>query len=290
MQLYLTPAEFRAAPHGVGTQNLVDGGTADEQDAALLEVIIRAGGWIDNFCDQPLLAGEYTETTTARVSRAGEFLIHPGRTNENVTAITALAYGARASSLSAVTDLADVWVGDGLFRVPIGAAVLGYPAIQLGRLRPGDPWIVRYTFSAGWVGTRLTAEASAGGSTVTVEDAAGIAANIAAGEGREVFTIWAGKNTERVTALGIVGNVVTIAGTLAHNHLVGDGFHNIPGELKGAAVKVTAAEITSARGSDTLSTTNALAPGPIVGQDPVGAANLRAARETLINGHHQRVR
>lgn len=277
----LTVGEYRAAPTGVGTNMLVNQGNADEQDAELARCIDRAASWILDFCKQPIMAGSYTETQRVRVDRNGEFAFHPDTTTENLIGLSAVAYGPRVNALTAVSDLSGVWVDRGNFRVPIGSAVMSLPTIQFGRLIPGDPWIVRYTFTAGWSCTTLAVAAAAAANTITVADPVGI---VAGGP----YTIWDGKLTEKVTVLSVLGSVVTLTAGLVNAHPIGAGFYNMPESLKGAAINVTSATITAPRGSDALTTTNTQTPGAQIGADPVGAMNLRQAREVLYN--HQRVR
>lgn len=272
MGAILTAAEYRAAPTAVGTNALVDGGDGDAQTAELTRLIKRAGGWIDNFVNQPLLAGTATETARLRVTRNGEFAFMPKTHSQRLVAMTAFAYGTRANALAAMSDLSGVWSEDGSWRVPIGSAVMSLPAIQFSRLAPGDEWICRYSYVYGWAGTTLTSSPIVGATSFTVADPTGITAG--------VYQLWDGTATEDITVTSVVGSTVNCV-ALANAHAAGAGLSNLPQDLKQAGICVTTAMIKTPRGSDSTVATNTLAPGQQVGVDPVGAMNLRMAREIL---------
>lgn len=273
MGTWLTADEYRTAPTAVGTKNLVSGGTADAQTAELNRVIRRAGAWIDNYVNQPMLAGSVTETLRVRANRYGEFAFTPRVHSSRLVAMTSFKYGSAVNALASLSDLTAVWTQDGAWRVPVGASVMTIPSIQLTRLAPGDEWICQYTYTYGYTSTVLTSSPAAGATSFTISDGTAVAAG--------KYTLWDADLTEDVTVTNVVGNTVTCTAlTSAHN--AGAGFSNLPDDLKQAAILVTSAMIKSPRGSDAVTASNAQPTGPVVGADPVGAMNMRMAREILI--------
>lgn len=144
MTAYLTATEFAAIPTGLDTSGIdVDG------------VLTRASAWADRICRLPV--GVFaqlpqTETHRATANRCGELSVRFNGTSPNVpVTVTAVSWGARPSTLTALGSLADVWVDGGLVTIPLG----GYTGSWAGSLNVWGPPLggslfVQVGFTSGW--------------------------------------------------------------------------------------------------------------------------------------------
>lgn len=281
MSPYLTVAEFKAAPTGIGTMSLTQGGGQTAQDAELYQQIVRASSWIDNFIGVPLSGHTTTAVQRVTVDRYGCVNLHrPGECH--LVSITSLAVGSRVGQLTSV-NVSAAWVDQDSFNVPLDVTIssLGAP-IQFGTSR--GTVLTQYTYVSGWGCTVLAADPTAGASTVTVADGSGFQVG-------ETVTIWDGVQTETVVLSAVAGTLLTFAPTLTYTHTRGSGVagqvavYSIPSDVRQAAMWITGALIKN-RGSDTLTMNQFAQPGPQDGPDVVAQTNLRLARETL--GGYQR--
>lgn len=269
MAAYLTPGEFKAAPTGVDLSTLIKYGDATAQLNSLRETIARAGSWIDNEVNQPLLAGRYVDISRVRCTRDG-WIFRPKTCQMNLTLIS-LEIGPSISGLLTL-PITDAYVDSRQFIVP-GSSLSG--PVQLGGARNGTRALARCTYTAGWPFTTLTGGTYNPGTTsMTVANTTGITTGI------QMWIVDAEK-VEAVTVASVAGSTVTFTaattGTYAASNEV--ALTAVPRDLRTAAIQATAWLLKS-RGADGLNVTQLAAPAP---QQPstAGGLNLYTARSIL---------
>jgi hypothetical protein len=220
---YLTVQEFKDAPTGIDTANLIPGGIAGAEDKELANVIARASSWIDDICNQILAPTTNTERHRVRPGRRGQLFVKTD--SFPIIRITALKY---------TTDPSSGWTSVDLSSAVVLAGDRSFEAF-LNLSRTDDCW-VEVTYENGMANTTLAATASAGAASILVGSAVGIYA------GQEL-TIYDGANTETIvvaTSYVAGGTTVAIAGTLANAHsTVGVAVSALPPRVKEAAILAT---------------------------------------------------
>ena len=236
---YLTLDEYRRAPSGVDASALVTG-DADANRAELANVIRRASSWIDQHCNQVLAATEDTEAGRLTVGRDGLVRVHPRFTP--LCLVSGFSYGAAGQDLTAIEDFSRVWVEDATFVVPLLGGTTWRGPLEFGASpSPGGTLYARWTYVSGFPNTLLAATATAGDTSILVEDGTGIV------PGRTQFTIYDGATTETVVVDDTYthgSTTVPLAGALVCDHsTVGVSVSALPEVVKQAAVLVTSALI-----------------------------------------------
>src|SRR5271155_1354867 len=113
---YISTTEFENANTGVDTSQLVPGGTADQQQAELIDLRARASSEADRICRKPLAATEDVQSGEYRI-RADSTIRVPVD-YKPIVAVTAVLVGHRADSYTALTSLAGLFIGPKVIRVP----------------------------------------------------------------------------------------------------------------------------------------------------------------------------
>jgi hypothetical protein len=241
---FVTTSMFRQEPTGVALDNLVAGGTPQQQEAKLSDEIMRASSDMNVFCygasGGVLTATTDTEAMRLPVDRVGYFRLTPRFTP--VRALTAFSWGVDAASMTAVTDLSHVEVELGRIGVP------AYPFTGMssaGPLQFGAPaaygstlW-TQFSYVNGWPRTTLTAAAAQGAQSITVADATGIFAGLTQLTIRDPVG-----GTETFTATSVNGNTIGCP-PLAYGHTPGSGtagviqVDGLPEALITACVEIT---------------------------------------------------
>lgn len=277
MPSYITPAEYRAAPTAVDTNNLVAGGNQAVQDGALLGVIARASAWIDNLVTFSMIASSYVEWVPTRYQRDGTLSLHPKRTPLNQ--LVGLSLGTHAANMAAVTDLTGAWVNEQQWVVPNTAAfsLVGLP-VQFGSGR--GTVLAKLTAIGGWPNTTIVGAPAQGATVITVAQAAGFSPAVGSIPFDQSIIIWDGASTETVAVASVAGSVLTVAAT-QFAHAAGTVISGLPGDIKEAAILATTGFITR-RQADTIVAGN-LAPQPAQMQpaNPGGSRALYDARMML---------
>lgn len=145
MAQYLTSTQFAAIPLGLDTSGLTD----------LDGLLTRASAWADRICHLPV--GVFAqlpqvETSRATLNRNGELTVRLDGTGPNIpVTVTAVSWGARITTLTALGNLGDVFVEGGLVTIPVG----GYTGPWAGSLNiaspaPGGRVFVQVGFTTGW--------------------------------------------------------------------------------------------------------------------------------------------
>lgn len=258
---YLTVDEYQNSPSAVSATSLVTDGQFADQRAALMAVIGQASAWIDNLCQQSLLASTRTETLRINSSwyRDAELRLIPAAWSMPLQ-IERLWFGFYPSDLVEVTNLADVRVErGGIFAIP--------------DFLWGGQSLVRVTYAAGFPNTLYR---STSGTTITVDDTTGMTVG-------QVLTIVDGSSTETVIVADVVdGTHVDLVSAPQNGHDDATAIHAMPGEVKQAAVLATSGFITGGRGSDAVvMQTIGANPAVVQADEPIRSANLRLAAQLL---------
>lgn len=246
---HVTVPEFLAAPTWLDNQDLIPGGTTNQQADELYNVLLRASGWANRIAEQPLQAHPVIWQDRVPVDRWGNIYIVPP--HSPVRQVNAVAYGSNFQNLSLISNLqAQLWVEDQktiiVSQVPNGGAYLG--SLQFGGTRPGaDSVYVQYSYVAGYCSTTLTAAANSGTSSLTVADPTGLQPPVTGGLlgtiPGSVARIWDPAYEEAVqVATGWTGtNPVQLASALQSTHAIGAGVSELPPEVHQAVYELVIA-------------------------------------------------
>lgn len=238
-QPYVTVSAFRAHPTYLDTLSLRPGiPDPQDQDAELFNILLMASAKADNYCELSsdgqgtLSAHTRVEQTRVRVSRDGAVKYKPD--HQPVTGLTKLEWGTTPANLTTVSDLTGSWVEKtGQIAAFIGWGVAGLgPAFQFGTPPALGELYTRWTYTAGFANTTLTASSTVGAATLVVADPAGILPGT-------VLRIWEPAAEEAVTvAAGYVPGATTVAlaGTLRFAHTVGAGISGMPVDIHQAVI------------------------------------------------------
>jgi hypothetical protein len=170
---WLTPAMFRAYPHWLDLDDLIQGGPSAVQNDSLADVLLAATDWAVGELGEMRLDGHLVsgETTWARVLPTGRVTLMPR--DIPVRAIVSLSVGWDPSSLTALPlpDPSMQFSADG--RV-VSFCPASFPAWPSSRAwRWSRELYVNWSYVAGFPSALLSAVTS-GAMSVTVDDPAGI--------------------------------------------------------------------------------------------------------------------
>lgn len=275
---YLTLAEFQDAPTGIDIDNLVVGGNQAAQDAELENVIARASSWIDTFCNQVLGATTETEQGRTRIKGDGNIIIHPRYSP--IIALTAFNYGTIIGQMTAIADPSTAWIEDTQIIIPYSNLMNTYTSegpLQFGFPgSPGSTVYVNYTYVNGYANALINT-ATAGQSSLTVQDATGIVAG-------QVLKIYDGMDSELVTVANTYtfgSTTVPLTSTLNYSHSNGISISALPPAVKEAAILATTAFL-KVRGDNALAMTVGSRPGEAsAGSQHIGE-DLMLAQDLLL--------
>jgi hypothetical protein len=236
---YLTLTEFKNAPTALDYGNLVVGGNQAAQDAELSNAITRASSWIDNYCNQVIGATYDTEQQRVRITPDGTIRFHPKYFP--IVALIDLQYGFYPNQMTTVSDPSQAWLEEQEVIFPYGNMAysqssqgsLGFGFTSNGRAET----FLKYTYINGYANAVLTAQATAGATTLTVDNGLGIVAG-------EMLNLYDGASTERVTVASnytFGSTTVPLTAPLVNTHAVGVSVSNLPAAIKEAAILMTTA-------------------------------------------------
>lgn len=245
-QPYVTPASFKAYPTFIPLTNLRPGDVvASDQDAQLNNMLLTASQWVDDQCAMGTPGGTISahlqvDNVRLRLSRSGRISYHAD--HSPVTALVGLAMGPSPDSLTALTDLSNLWIEDGVQIVgyPAGAVAPAMSALQLGAPVTAGELFARWTYVAGFVATQLAASVAVGASSCTVTDPSGIVAGT-------VLRVWdpGAEEAIAVASTYVAGSTtVPITGTFAKAHDPSTspiGVSNLPATVRQAVIFYTMA-------------------------------------------------
>lgn len=245
---YISLNEFKYSPTAgaIDFSNLVSNASQAAQDRALYELIVRASSKVDNYCYGKLgtlNATSNTENGRYRIDRSGRFKIHPKYTP--VIGISSFEWGNIPGALSAVAlTTSNAWLEEeSLVILPYSTSTAttytGTGALSSLVQSSTGEYYCQYTYINGWNNSFLSAQATAGTSSITLVDVTGIY------PGNQT-TIWDGMNDEFVTvdSAYVPGtSVVTLASPLLYNHSIGTNVSGIPSSVKQACIHLVVAMI-----------------------------------------------
>jgi hypothetical protein len=254
---YVSPQEFTNAPTGLNLQTLVPTGTSADNSAELMRVLLRASGWIDNFCNQQLRATVNTEIKHVWVGRDGYLSIFPNYWP--IISLSSLSYRVYPQQGWMTIDPTQVDILPNRF----WATGLALPAT----LRV----TVQYTYTNGWPVSSLSSAVSAGATTLPLTNTTGIVSGT-------LLTVYDGINTEQVTVSSVAGSNVTVSAPIAYAHAAGIHVSSLPDEVREACILVASAFIRDREAGDIVMMTQT---GHISPSDSNQVEGLDQAKEML---------
>ena len=244
MSMYLTVQEFINAPTGIDCTNIIPGGTVAQNNAELTNVIRRASSWIDQICKMPTLeATQNTETKEVRMNYNGIIRIHPDMI-PIITVLDSVQY--KVSPLNSWVSLSinEINVFQRYFTIYNLAEMMVSPqGVQplsvLPFRTPYTKWKLKdlpltfqYTYINGYPNTLLSANATAGATSISVQNVTGMV--------NQTLTIYDNDLTEEVIISSVTGNTVTLASPLLFSHTLGVAVSALPSSVKQACIILTA--------------------------------------------------
>ena len=271
---YLTIAEYKQAPTAVDVDDLVGGGSQAINDQELANCIARASSWMDAHCGQVLGATLDTESFRGRVSRDGYLKVHPRYFP--VIGVVSASFGANPLYQQALSpDTA--WIEQMAVVFPLGATTfLG--AVQFSAsYAPGVDQYITISYINGYANTVLSANASAGATSITVKDLTGFVPN-------QSFQIYDGASSEIVKVASNFtvaqgGGSLPLASALSYAHTSGVSASAMPPSIKQACIYMTNV-ILKSRGNASL-VMGGLTPSVIQTDNPAVSNDYNSAMDIL---------
>lgn len=245
---YITCEEYRAAPTALNTNNLVPGSPQTDQDNELAGLIARASRWIDNTARQPLYATQTAnQNEQARCDSQG-FVVLKAR-QDRVKSVDAFAWGPNFLQLSALTppiSATQYFVEENRTLMSLVASGVQWTG-SLGFLAtPANGTVtVSWSYTAGWVTTRLAAAAASGATSVTVELATGIQPGLVA----RTVAGDAQANVQVASTYTAGSTTVPLMSPLAAAQPAGAWFGEVPDDIKEACILATTHYIKQRKGA-----------------------------------------
>lgn len=238
---YVTPAEFKAAPTGVDVSQLVPGGTAAANAAALVMQLQRASAYADNFCQKVIAATVDVQAGQYRVQRdkALGAIIKVTLDNTPVIAVSDIRVGRTPSAIALQPTPANLWIGRKVATIPVTGAY------------PGDTVFAQISYVNGWANTALTAAAAPGALSLTVASSLGIMPgqqlNIQSPNNAETLTV----STSFIPSNTAINTLVPVTTPIVGTYGVGDTVTAFPQDIKQAVILITKSLIKT-RGSESI--------------------------------------
>jgi hypothetical protein len=300
---YINPSILLEAPTGINWGTLPSlRPTPDQQYAAQYNICVRATGMIDAYCNQPLRATIDTEEFTG----PGDF-----RVQNQPTGVTRILC-SRGPVVSVISGQVSSAASFPRSWSPIAADQFE-PEVPLigvyGTTAPGDSaaggqavllapgWVnwafgrlssrIQVTYQSGWPHGSLTLAATAGSSSLAVDDITGWLG--------AVGTVFGGAQQEAVQVTAVTPAVtgaisgpgtLTLAAALSFNHQIGDIVSALPSAVQQAAILYATAQAL-VRGA-TSTAVQSLGGGTNSG-GPLGATDLEVAAGKLVHAYKRRI-
>lgn len=250
--IYVSPAEFKAAPTGVDVSQLIPGDSNQaHQLAALVMQLQRASGVADKICRKVLAATVDTQAGFYRVQRDKNLgsVIKVPLDFIPVTAVASVSVGSTPSALAPLTDLSNVWIGKKTATIPVFGNGNGTNTGPSSRFT-GDLFAtVQYV--NGWANTTLTASVAPADTHIVVASPLGIMAgqqiNLVNTSNAEVVTIsptW----TPQITGSNVT---IPLSGAVVGTYAAADTVTAMPQEVKQAVILI-AKSLIKTRGSESI--------------------------------------
>jgi len=258
--LYVTATEFTNWPTGLDLQNLIPGGTTQENAAQLAVMVQAASQFVEQIVYQRLYACQDTETKRVRPQPDGTLLVvtdqFPITEIGGVPAYLApqWRWGSYApwmqppSGQVTVTGPRTYVLDDRYYATPLAS----------------QPLTVMTTYVHGWPNALLTSSATQGATTLQVDDATGMQAGQTVGAltlpgtSLTVYDIEGGQET--VTVASVSGNSVTLAAGTLYAHAAGVRISALPFAVSEAAIHLCEWQIKGRRAGGGISMDGTLQP------------------------------
>lgn len=245
--LYVTPAEFKAAPTGMDVTQLVPGGTPQQQAAALVMQLQRASGVADKICRKVLGATLDTQAGSYRIQndRSLGAVIRVPLDFTPIVAVAGASIGNTPAAMSTVTDLSNVWIGKKAVTITLGGNTFNGPSRWSGQQFASVQYI------NGWVNTTLSAPAAPGAVAITLTAALGVMPgqqlNLVNTSASEIVTVDPAYIPSNTATNVLIPLTTPVVGTYA----AGDTVTNMPQEIKQAVILI-AKSLIKTRGSESI--------------------------------------
>lgn len=200
---YISLQEFQNAPTAVSTQTLIPNGTAQQNQQALADTIMRASGWIDEHCfhssDGTLAASVSVESSPIRAKNGAIRLICKYKP---ILEVQGIALGQNASSLSSLTTNPGIQVDGKIITIPPTTLGGGIPGDYLPGLVAGwgAYWYAAWSYVNGFPHTALAADVTQGATSIQVEPTLPDGSTVCGVYPGTQLTIFDGIYTETVVA------------------------------------------------------------------------------------------
>ena len=246
--IYVTPAEFKAAPTGVDVSQLIPGDNNQaHQAAALVMQLQRASGVADKICRKVLGATLDTQAGFYRIQNDPALgpVIRVPLDFTPIVAVAGVSVGNTPSTMGVLTGLTNVWIGKKVATIPLGGSTVN------GTSRWSGKQFASVQYVNGWVNTTLFASAGPGATSVTVASTLGIMPgqqlNLVNTNNSEMVTVDPAYIPSNTATNALIPLTSAVVGTYA----AGDTVTNMPQEIKQAVILI-AKSLIKTRGSESI--------------------------------------
>jgi hypothetical protein len=275
--IYVSPSEFKAAPTGVDVSQLIPGDSnQSHQAAALVMQLQRASAVADRICRKVLGATLDTQAGYYRIQQdpgLGPVLRVP-LDSIPIIAVCGASIGSTPSSMSAVPDLTNIWIGKKAVTIPVGGTYSGFQRFT------GKQYAT-VSYLNGWANTTLSAAGTAGTVSITATAALGIMPgqqlNLMNTNNSEIVTVDPAYIPSNTATNVLIPLTTPLVGTYA----AGDTVTNMPQEIKQAVILIAKSLILT-RGSEAIEIASVNGQGTHVnGESPAVASDMEFAEFLL---------
>lgn len=280
---YLTLDEVKRNPIYSQLRQMVPNTSPTDRDAELNRIITRVSAMINGEVNQNLAATVDKEVGEVTISPRGDLRIFTR--GSPIIDVVSLSVGRNVYNLTPITDFSHMVLDPWCITIPAGGGspFTGSGGLSSGNLpnagfgRPGQRLWAEWVYVNGFPVTTLAADAAAGDTSITVGDSTGIIA------GQTLLTIEDGIYLETVTPSAVNGNVLTIP-PLACAHKTGVGVHDLPGDIKNAALTL----ISRLHDTWSLSLASISTDGNVAKYPESGANRAMCAPAVMLNPYKRR--
>lgn len=273
---YLTLDELKRNPIYSQLRQMVPNSSPTDRDAELSRIISRVSAMINGEVNQNLAATVDKEVGEVVISPRGDLnIITRG---SPIVDVLSVSVGNNLYNLTPITDFSHLVLSDWCITIPgAGGGLFSGNLPGLGFGRPGQRLWAEWIYINGFPVTTLTEAAAAGDTSITVSDSTGIVAN------QTLLTIEDGIYLETVTPTAVTGNVLTVP-ELMCSHQVGVGVHDLPGDIKNAALTL----ISRLHDTWSLSLAAISTDGGVAKYPESGAGRAMCAPAVMLNPYKRR--
>jgi hypothetical protein len=244
----VSTSAFQAHPTYLDLDDLRSGSSLQsDQTAELTNVLLMATQWCDNYAEQPLAAHVVVQNTRARTDRYGNLRLHLD--HSPYLGLVQVGYGYTIGALT-VLSAPTAWEQDNNLTLSLGPSSSPWSgSLQFGFPGNGSELYVQAVYTAGWVGTQLAADGSAGATSLTVADPTGILPGAqyriwdpGSEETVTVSTSWV-PPTISVPPLAPTPTAISLASPTLFSHSASQDFSGMPADLRLAVVNYAVSQL-----------------------------------------------